>query len=228
MSRFAPILEHVANLAPERIYRTIYDEDLNVVVQGVEPIIPEELDHFSRVDFQGKTVLDMGCNFGFFAFQARRLGAAHILGVDRDEHALQGARIMQSIFGLDRIDFEPVDFDARPNPLQGRLFDLAMLVEFIGKGYTLSGNLPRLLHFFETLSEKELLLSVRRDYDIKNELDSDEASLRALYPEEYVSDGLLRIMDYVHDFLAPRWQVEVISQPFEGHDKARKYLRFFK
>jgi len=228
MSRFDPILEHVENLPFERIYRTIYDEELNVVVPGVEPIVPEELEHFGRVDFTGKTVLDMGCNFGFFAFQARRQGAAHVLGVDCDEHALQGARIMQSIFGLDAIDFESADFDARPNPLQGRLFDMAMLVEFIGKGYTRSGNVPRLLGFLETLSEKELLVSVRRDYHIRQELGLDEETVLALYPREYVGGGLLRLMDYVRDFFAPRWQVDVISPPFEGHDKARKYLRFHK
>lgn len=228
MSRFAPILKHVADLPKERIYRTIYDEELNVIVPGVEPIIPEELEHFRRVDFTGKNVLDMGCNFGFFAFQARRQGAKHVLAVDRDEHVLQGGRILQTIFGLDSIDFAPADFDARPNPLQGRRFDLAMLVEFIGKGYTMSGNVPRLLGFFETLSDKELLLSVRRDYQIREELGSDETAMRELYPAEYIEGGLLRIMDYVRDFFAPRWQVDVISPPWEGHDKARKYLRFFK
>lgn len=228
MERFAPILQHVADLPKERIYRTIYDEQLRVVVPGVEPIIPEELEHFQRVDFSGKSVLDLGCNFGFFSFQARRQGARHVLGVDRDDHALQGARILQNIFELDDIDFEPADFDARPNPLQGRFFDLAMLVEFIGKGYTRSGNVPRLLAFVETLSEKELLLSVRRDYKLEEELGLDEDAARALYPAEYVRDGLLLIMDYVRDFYAPRWGVQIISPPHEGHDKARKYLRFYR
>ncbi len=228
MPRFAPIREHVACLPKERIYRTIYDEELNVVVPGIEPIIPEELEHFGRVDFVSKGVLDLGCNFGFFTFQARRYGAAHVLGVDLDAHALQGARILQHTFGLDAIDFEQVDFDARPNPLQGRTFDLVMLVEFIGKGYTRSGRITHLLSFMETLSHKELLVSVRRDYHVKEDLGMEESALQALYPEAVIESGMFRIMDYVRDFYSPRWQVDVISPPWEGHDKARKYIRFYK
>ncbi len=228
MSRFAPLLEHVATMAPERIYRTIYDEDFNPVVLGTEPMHREELEHFNRVAFQGKDVLDLGCNFGFFSFQARRLGAARVLGVDCDPDALAGARILQTIFGLQHITFDQVDFDARPNPLQGRQFDLVMLVEFIGKGYTRSGLIPTLLAFVETLTERELLLSLRRDYRIREELGLEPEQLAALYPSQYITGELFRILDYVRDFYAPRWKVEVLSPLYTGHEKSRKYLRFHR
>ena len=35
------------------------------------------------LDLSGKTVLDAGCNAGFFSFEAKKRGAARVLGVDR-------------------------------------------------------------------------------------------------------------------------------------------------
>lgn len=228
MDRFAPLREHVAKLPVERIYRTIYDEDLNVVVEGFEPLALETLADFRRADFSGKSVVDMGCNFGFFSFEARRLGARDVLGVDFDPAALEGARILRSIFGLDAVDFMPLDFHERPSPLQGRLFDMVMLVEFIGKGYTRSGRILELLEYVEQFTEKELLLTVRREYDIRADLGMEEDAFLALYPDAPVSQGVFHIMKYVLDFYAPRWQVEIITPPNKGHEKLRKFLRFYK
>src|SRR5438445_1729262 len=35
-------------------------------------------------DLRGKSVLDIGCNEGFFAFEAERRGAAYVLAIDSD------------------------------------------------------------------------------------------------------------------------------------------------
>src|SRR6185437_8497675 len=36
-------------------------------------------------DLSGKTVLDIGCNGGFYSIEMKRRGAARVLGIDHDE-----------------------------------------------------------------------------------------------------------------------------------------------
>src|SRR5262249_42485176 len=50
---------------------------------------------FSRAlpsDLQGKTVLDVGCNAGFYSFEMKRRGAARVLGIDASDEYLAQAR----------------------------------------------------------------------------------------------------------------------------------------
>jgi tRNA (mo5U34)-methyltransferase len=56
----------------------------------------------SRVlpDLHGLRVLDVGCNDGFFLFACRRLGAAEVVGVDRDEHFLGHAALVNELLDL--------------------------------------------------------------------------------------------------------------------------------
>ena len=43
-------------------------------------------------DLTGKTVLDIGCNAGFYSMEMKRRGAARVVGIDSDEHYLRQAR----------------------------------------------------------------------------------------------------------------------------------------
>lgn len=43
-------------------------------------------------DLTGKSVLDIGCNAGFYAIEMKRRGAARVVGIDADEHYLAQAR----------------------------------------------------------------------------------------------------------------------------------------
>ena len=52
-------------------------------------------------DLTGKTVLDIGCNAGFYSMEMKRRGAAHVLGVDFDEDYLAQARFAAEVEGLD-------------------------------------------------------------------------------------------------------------------------------
>ncbi len=44
-------------------------------------------------DLTGKSVLDIGCNAGFYAIEMKRRGAARVLGIDSDERYLAQARL---------------------------------------------------------------------------------------------------------------------------------------
>ena len=52
-------------------------------------------------DLTGKSVLDIGCNAGFYSFEMKRRGAARVLGIDTDMHYLRQARFAAEIMGAD-------------------------------------------------------------------------------------------------------------------------------
>ena len=52
-------------------------------------------------DMTGRTVLDIGCNAGFYSMEMKRRGAARVLGVDFDEDYLAQARFAAEVEGLD-------------------------------------------------------------------------------------------------------------------------------
>ena len=73
--------------------------------------------HSLPADLTGKTVLDIGCNAGFYSIEMKRRGAARVLGVDSDEHYLAQGRFAAETLGLD-IEFR-----------QGSVYDVAALGE---------------------------------------------------------------------------------------------------
>lgn len=56
----------------------------------LEPHVP--------LDLRGKTVLDIGCNAGFFSVELKRRGAARVVGIDIMPHVLAQARFVSSWF----------------------------------------------------------------------------------------------------------------------------------
>lgn len=52
-------------------------------------------------DLTGKSVLDVGCNAGFYAVEAKRRNAARVLGVDSQRHQIRQARFVRRVLGLD-------------------------------------------------------------------------------------------------------------------------------
>jgi SAM-dependent methyltransferase len=226
MSPLQEFLALVASIDPLHRYRTVYDADFSVLVPGKEAIDADTLAAFSRIDFTGKRVVDLGCNFGFFSFQARRLGAASVLGVDREPLVLDGCELLRRHFGLGAVAFECHDIGDPACPLPGRTFDVALLVEFIGKTFVVQGRVAPALAFLERLSDRELIVSVQKIYWIRKELGTTPERLRAIYPARYIDGGDFRLLDYVRDLLAPRWRMEVLSPLADGYEKPRKFLRF--
>jgi tRNA (mo5U34)-methyltransferase len=52
-------------------------------------------------DLRDKTVLDIGCNAGFYALEMKKRGARRVLGIDSSDHYLQQARFAAEVTGLD-------------------------------------------------------------------------------------------------------------------------------
>ncbi|WP_294313332.1 TIGR04290 family methyltransferase [uncultured Sphingomonas sp.] len=56
-------------------------------------------------DLSGRSVLDIGCNAGFYSFEMKRRGAGEVIGIDTDERYLAQAR-----FAAERLGFDDVGF----------------------------------------------------------------------------------------------------------------------
>ena len=67
-------------------------------------------------DFTGKTVLDIGCNSGFYSFAAKLRGARSVLGIDYFQHCVDQAVLIREILQID-VDFRQGDGEALPNGL---------------------------------------------------------------------------------------------------------------
>jgi tRNA (mo5U34)-methyltransferase len=52
-------------------------------------------------DLRGRTVLDVGCNGGFYSIEMKRRGADRVVGIDWDERYLAQARFAASVSGAD-------------------------------------------------------------------------------------------------------------------------------
>jgi len=60
--------------------------------------------HVVPQDLTGKTVLDVGCNAGFYSIEMKRRGAARVLGIDSDDDYLAQARFAAEVNGA-KIEF---------------------------------------------------------------------------------------------------------------------------
>lgn len=87
--------------------------------------------HALPADLTGRTVLDVGCNAGFFSMEMKRRGAARVVAIDSDERYLAQARFAAEVNGLD-IEFRLLDvYDV------GSLREKFDLVLFMGVLYHL-------------------------------------------------------------------------------------------
>lgn len=83
-------------------------------------------------DLTGKTVLDIGCNAGFYSFEMKRRGATRVLGIDGDERYLEQARFAAGELGFGDCEFEKLSvYDV------GALGERFDLVIFMGVLYHL-------------------------------------------------------------------------------------------
>ena len=60
--------------------------------------------HTIPADLRGKTVLDIGCNGGFYSLEMKRRGADRVVGIDFDDYYLDQARYAADVLDLD-VDF---------------------------------------------------------------------------------------------------------------------------
>ena len=84
----------------------------------------EKLDRIKLpADLTGMSVLDLGCNEGFFSLEAKRRGAEIVIGLDHDEKLLASARKLAEVQRLN-VAFVHGDMKTLPD----RKFDFVLLL----------------------------------------------------------------------------------------------------
>ncbi|MGE5562269.1 MAG: TIGR04290 family methyltransferase [Bacillota bacterium] len=120
-------------------------------------------------DLSGKSVLDIGCNAGFYSIEMKRRGADRVLGIDSDERYLAQARLATEVLGFDDIEFAKMD--VYQVGAIGEKFDLVI---FMGVLYHLRHPLLALDLIREHVARDLMLFqSMQRGSKFVLELDED-------------------------------------------------------
>ena len=128
--------------------------------EGFAHVVPDDL--------SGRTVLDIGCNAGFYAMEMKRRNADHVVGIDSDEHYLAQAEFAAQQAGVD-IEFHRMSvYDVAQ---LGRAFDVVI---FSGVLYHLRHPLLALDLIYEHVAADLLLMqSLQRGQDSVPALEED-------------------------------------------------------
>lgn len=115
----------------------------------------------------GKSVLDVGCNAGFYAIEAKRRGAARVLGVDAQRHHVRQALFVRRVLGLN-IEYRRMSVYDLTRSSVG-VFDITLALGLI-------------YHC------KHLVLALERLYDVTRELLIIETAIQPFEktPESFV------------------------------------------
>jgi tRNA (mo5U34)-methyltransferase len=92
----------------------------------------ERFAHAVPDDLSGRSVLDIGCNAGFYSMEMKRRGASRVVGIDSDERYLAQARLATEAMGYRGVEFRNLSvYDV------GALAERFDLVIFMGVLYHL-------------------------------------------------------------------------------------------
>ena len=114
----------------------------NLVLKGVQTAPHHFLGDYPRAkwrgfegaiprDLSGMSVLDVGCNGGFYSIEMKQRGADRVLGIDHDEQYLEQARYAAQVMDLD------ISFQRLSVYEVGKLGERFDLVLFMGVFYHL-------------------------------------------------------------------------------------------
>jgi tRNA (mo5U34)-methyltransferase len=81
----------------------VYTKTVSVMGEPVDhPLGPwQMIQKLLPRDLRDKTLLDVGCNAGFYAFEAKRRGAQRVLGVDGQRQHVRQGLFVRKVLGLD-------------------------------------------------------------------------------------------------------------------------------
>lgn len=131
--------------------------------------------------FEGRSVLDCGCNAGGYLFEAKRLGAGRCFGFDVREHWLNQARFLARHLPSENIEFAQLDLLAlRERNLEP--FDVTL---FFGLFYHLPDPVAE-LRIAADLTRELLVLNTAADpklsgHALKLNIESDTALMSGVH-----------------------------------------------
>jgi len=152
---------------------------------------------FLPQDLTGKSVLDIGCNAGFYSMEMKRRGADRVLGIDSDDRYLAQARLAGEVLGYDNIEFRNLSvYDV------GALGEKFDVVIFMGVLYHLRHPLLALDLIREHVAADMMIFqSLQRGSDRVLELEEDypfeetDLFFETAYPKLHFVER-----EYAHDW----------------------------
>jgi tRNA (mo5U34)-methyltransferase len=130
-------------------------------------------------DLAGKSVLDVGCNGGFYCVEAKRRGARRVLGVDGQRQHVRQALFVRKVLGLE-LEFRRFSvYDLEPTTVG--VFDITLA---LGLVYHL----------------KHLVFALERLYDVTKELLIVET---AIIPPEQTPESFVQALGEIRQKLHP-------------------------
>jgi ribosomal protein L11 methyltransferase len=196
------------SVGAQNIWHPVVVNGQKPLADGIGEICDGIRDRDGLLEFNGKTVVDLGCNFGYYCFFVRSAGASDVLGIDMDERIIRGCEILKALNDVDGVNFRPLDI-TKANGV-GK-FDIGMMIDLIGKEMIRNGSAVDLLDSLERVSQKEMLLTLRPRYHIEKKLGSDFQGLKEKYSSKYIRHSFFYLVDYVRDRFTTAWEMRIIS-----------------
>jgi tRNA (mo5U34)-methyltransferase len=184
--------------------------------------------HVVPTDLSGMSVLDIGCNAGFYSLEMKRRGAARVVGIDADPRYLAQARFAAEEA---RLEIEFVQKSVYEVATLGERFDLVL---FMGVFYHLRHPLLALdlihehvandLMLFQSMQRGSAeVVSAQEDYDFSDwtPFDRPDFPFLAFVEHRYASDP-------TNWFIPNRAAVEAMLRSagflIEAHPEREVYL----
>jgi ribosomal protein L11 methyltransferase len=222
---YAQLMPIIQKIGRSNVWRSVYDKDNQLIVEGVgrwNVLLEEALD---SLDFAGKSVVDLGCNLGFYSFFATRKGARRVLGIDIDSDMIAGCNVLKAYHGMADVEFRKADFLIED--LKER-FDIVLMLDFIGKNIICKGKLTPSLAAIQKLSRGEILISLHPEYHIARAFQRTPEEFQVLYPSEFIRGERFFLIDYVRSFFKPPWQERRPYKPEHRSQNVKHPLSFIR
>ena len=218
MNKIEELEEILKSVGPQNIWHPVVVNGDKLLADGIGDPLDGIRDSDGVLDFAGKTVVDLGCNFGYYSFLVRNAGARDVLGIDMDDRIIRGCEILKALHGVDRVNFRSLDI-TKANGV-GK-FDIGMMIDIIGRDKIRTGTAKDFLNSLERMSQKEMLLTLRPRYHIEKKLQGDFQGLREKYPADYIRNAFFYMVDYACDRFKAAWEIHIISGPNDPEDAKR-------
>jgi tRNA (mo5U34)-methyltransferase len=145
--------------------------------------------HVIPTDLSGKTVLDVGCNGGFYSIEMKKRGASRVVGIDTDDAYLDQARFAARVNG---VELELRNMSVYDVERLGETFDLVI---FMGVLYQLRHPLLA-LHLLRKHVTGDLLLfqsMLRGSAEVRRPCDDEALDETATWvPDRVCAEVMLR------------------------------------
>ena len=118
-SNFEPVVINDKCVIRAHFHQPIPDVDFEIIITpkmsfgtGHHETTSLVMNEMFSLDFNNKSVLDIGCGTGVLAILASKLGANSLVGIDFDEWAVENAEENSVLNSIDNIDYIHGDADA--------------------------------------------------------------------------------------------------------------------